>query len=94
MWSFIWEGKVNQIKREVCCLPSEEGGIGMVNIDSFIAAKHIKNMHKIINSETENWNSIAKWWLQKLDNKFGINYFIETCSDLNGLEINDMPLFY
>jgi hypothetical protein len=25
MWDFIWEGKVNQIKRDVCCLDIENG---------------------------------------------------------------------
>jgi hypothetical protein len=25
MWAFIWDGKVNQIKRDVCCLRVEEG---------------------------------------------------------------------
>jgi hypothetical protein len=26
IWDFIWEGKVNQIKRDVCCLDIENGG--------------------------------------------------------------------
>jgi hypothetical protein len=30
MWNFIWEGKVNQIKRDVCCLDIENGGMSMV----------------------------------------------------------------
>lgn len=94
MWSFIWEGKNDQIKRDVCVLSHEEGGIGMINIDSFINAKHIKSMHKILNSEVDNWNTIGKWWLQKLDHKFDIPYFISTCSDLNGQKIDNMPIFY
>jgi hypothetical protein len=32
LWSFIWDGKTNQIKRNICCLPKEKGGMGMVNI--------------------------------------------------------------
>jgi hypothetical protein len=47
MWAFIWDGKVNQIKRNVCCLRVEEGGMGMINIDSLIKAKQFKSMHKI-----------------------------------------------
>jgi hypothetical protein len=34
MWDFIWEGKLNQIKRDVCCLDIENGGMSMVNLDS------------------------------------------------------------
>ena len=33
MWAFIWDGKVNQIKRDVCCLRVEEGGMGIINLD-------------------------------------------------------------
>ena len=47
MWFFIWDGKVNQIKRDVCCLSENEGGIGMINIDNFIKSKQIKSMYKI-----------------------------------------------
>jgi hypothetical protein len=25
IWDFIWDGKVNQIKRDVCCLHIEKG---------------------------------------------------------------------
>ena len=47
MWAIIWDGKVNQIKRDVCCLRVEEGGMGMINIDSLIKAKQFKSMDKI-----------------------------------------------
>jgi hypothetical protein len=33
IWDFLSEGKVNQIKRDVCCLDIENGGMSMVNID-------------------------------------------------------------
>jgi hypothetical protein len=41
MWDFIWEGKVNQIKRDVCCLDIENGGMSMVNLDSYIDSRRI-----------------------------------------------------
>ena len=69
MWAFIWNGKVNQVKRDVCCLSTDEGGIGMVNIDAYIESKQIKCMHKILNAENDKWNSIAKWWFSKYDQK-------------------------
>jgi hypothetical protein len=47
MWDFIWEGKVNQIKRDVCCLDIENGGMSMVNLDSSVLVStfctHCKN---------------------------------------------------
>ena len=61
MWAFIWDGKVNQIKRDVCYLRVEEGGMGMINLYSLIKAKQLKSMHKILNAKNDNWNSIGKW---------------------------------
>ena len=61
MWAFIWDGKVNQIKRDVCYLRVEEGGMGMINLCSLIKAKQFKSMHKILNAKNDNWNSIGKW---------------------------------
>ena len=63
MWAFIWDGKVNKIKRDVCYLRVEEGGMGMINIDSLIKAKQFKSMHKVLNAKNDNWNSIGKWFL-------------------------------
>ena len=63
LWAFIWDGKTNQIKRNICCLPKEKGGMGMVNIKKFIKSKRVKSMHKIITSDLDNWNAIGKFWL-------------------------------
>jgi hypothetical protein len=53
MWAFIWDGKVNQIKRDVCYLRVEEGGMGMINLYSLIKAKQFKSMHKILNAKND-----------------------------------------
>ena len=51
IWDFIWEGKVNQIKRDVCCLDIENGGMSMVNLDSYIDSRRIKFIYRIINNQ-------------------------------------------
>ena len=66
MWDFIWEGKVNQIKRDVC-LDIDNGGMSMVNLDSYIDSRRIKFIYRIINEPIENWNAIGKYWLSRLD---------------------------
>jgi hypothetical protein len=43
IWDFIRERKVNQIKRDVCCLDIENGGMSMVNLDSYIDCTHCNN---------------------------------------------------
>jgi hypothetical protein len=81
-------------KRYVCCLQVEEGGMGMINIDSLIKAKQFKSMHKILNGINDNWNSIGKWWLKKYDQIYNTEYFFTTCSDFKGLQINTLPIYY
>ena len=94
MWDFIWEGKVNQIKRDVCCLDIENGGMSMVNLDSYIDSRRIKFIYRIINEPIENWNAIGKYWLSRLDIKFNETFFICKCSNVSSLNLNRYPLFY
>jgi hypothetical protein len=47
IWDFIWDEKVNQIKRDVCCLDIENGGMSMVNLDSYIDSRRIKFIYRV-----------------------------------------------
>jgi hypothetical protein len=53
-----------------CCLDIENGGMSMVNLDSYIDSRRIKFIYRIINEPIENWNAIGKYWLSRLDIKF------------------------
>ena len=66
----------------------------LINIDSLIKAKQFKSMHKILNAKNDNWNSIGKWWLKKYDQIYNTEYFLTTCSDFKGLQINKFPIYY
>ena len=48
-------------------------GLEMINIDNL--SKQILFIYKIINSKMDLWNAIGKHWLQKYDNKFGVDFF-------------------
>ena len=93
MWDFIWDGKVNKIKRDVCCLRVEERRMGMININSLIKANQFKSMHTILNAKNDNGNSIGKWWLKKYDPIYNTEYFLTICSDFNGLQINKLSIY-
>jgi DNA integrity scanning protein DisA with diadenylate cyclase activity len=54
---------LNQIKRDVCCLDIENGGMSMVNLDSYIDSRRITFIYCIINEPVENWNAVEKYWL-------------------------------
>jgi hypothetical protein len=58
--AFIFIGKVNQIKRDICCLDIENGGMSMVNLDSYIDSRRIKFIYRIINEPIENWNEHSR----------------------------------
>jgi hypothetical protein len=66
IWKFIWDDKVNQIDRNVCCLDTKEGGMGMINIENLIRSKQVKIIYKIIHSDLECWNSIDKYWMKNM----------------------------
>ena len=93
IWKFIWDDKVNQIDRNVCCLDKEESGMGMINIENLTRSKQIKMIYKIFHSDLECWNSIGKYWLKKY-NIFGSEYFLCQCSDISGLNITSLPSYY
>ena len=94
IWAFIWDNKVNLVERNVCCLDIEKGGIDMVNIFSFVKSRQIKNLYRLIHSENEAWNKLGKFWLQKLDNISGQEFFLCKCSDLGSTDLNYLPEFY
>jgi hypothetical protein len=94
IWKLIWDDKVNQIDRNVCCLDKKEGGKGMPIIENYIRSKQIKIICKIIHSDLECWNSIGKYWLKKYDNRFGSEYFLCQCSDISGLYFTFLPSYY
>jgi hypothetical protein len=50
-----------------------KGGLEMINIDNL--SKQILFIYKKINSKMDLWNAIGKHWLQKYDNKFGVDLF-------------------
>jgi hypothetical protein len=69
-----------------------KGGWEMINIDNL--SKQILSIYKIINCEMDSWNAIGQHWLQKYDNKFGVDFFLCKCSDIKGLYIASIPKYY
>ena len=63
------------MKRDVCCLDIEKGGMSMVNIYSYIDSRRKKIVYRIINEPIESWNAIGNYWLSRLDLKFMETFF-------------------
>ena len=93
IWDFIWEGKVNQIKRDVCYLDTENGGMSMFKLDSYIDSRRIQFIYRIINEPIENWNAIGKYWLSRLDLKFNETFFLQMLKCFN-LKFKQLSLIF
>ena len=51
LFSFIWNGKPDRIKRTIMYQPYEEGGLRMVNVKDFLSALKITSLKKIIQDD-------------------------------------------
>ena len=94
LWNFLWNGKQPSVNKQTMCLDAEKGGMNMINLSSFIEAKQIKLIHKIVNSETQHWNMIGKHWLKYLDKTYNSENFLYQCSDIKGIVITLPSQFY
>ena len=94
LWNFLWDGKQPLVNKQTMCLYIENGGMNMINLNSFIGANHIKFIHKIVNSEMQHWNMIGKHWLKHFDKTYGSKNFLYNSSSLKGLTINFQSQFY
>ena len=94
IWKCIWDDRVNKIDRNVCCLDTKEGKMGMINIENLIRSNQVNIINRIIHSDFEWWNYIGIYWLRKYDNGFGSDYFRCQCSDISGLNITSLPSYY
>ena len=92
--NFLWDGKQPLVNKQTMCLDVENGGLNMINLNTFIEAKHIKIMHNIVNAETQHWNMKGKHWIKYLDNTYNCEYFLYHCSNTKGLAITLLSQIY
>ena len=94
LWEFLWDGKQPLVNRQTMCFNLDSGGVNMINLRQFIEAKQIKFIHKISNSQTENWNRIGKHWLSLFDEIHNSENFLLHCSTIKGLQLRIPSSFY
>lgn len=59
LFKFIWGGKWERAKRDTRICPIEEGGIGMIHLESYIAATQLKWTRDLFTGKFEfNWHNI------------------------------------
>ena len=55
----IWNNKVNQVDRNVCCMDIKEGELEVINLFTFVKSKQIKVLFKKMHSGNETWTHWA-----------------------------------
>ena len=97
VWNFVWRDKKPLIRREICTLKKEFGGIGMVDIPTIIKVRRIKMIVRLIEECDPDikWNVIGLKSLKCLDKMFGVNFFTLKVFDSTDM-INKckIPFFY
>ena len=95
-FDFIWEGKKNRVNREVCVLPRNKGGLGMVDLRTSIKTQKIKWIKRILQAEDhDEWAMIPLRNLKCLDRKYKTEYFALRVSDQNTVKrLGNVNKFY
>ena len=95
LYYFLWSGKRYTINRDICCLPQDLGGLGMVNVDILVKVRRIKMVIRILQSKDSNWQLLPMSYLKCLDRDFDMDFFalrVTNCDDL--IHKTNIPLYY
>ena len=81
-YEFLWDGKRNRVRKEICVLPRSMGGLGMLDLNITLKVQNIKWIKRILLAEkNEDWTLIPMKTFKCFDMKFGTELF--------ALQVND-----
>jgi len=72
LFSFIWNGKTDKVKRTSIIGAKMDGGLGMIDFELLDKSLKLKMLHKIVKSEGQKWSAISNYYL----NQFGSNKMV------------------
>jgi len=94
MLDFLWSGKKHRVSRNTLRLDSH-GGFNLYSVRDIELALNVKMIYKLLYVNVEIWSSVCKHYLQNLDSKYNIRYFLCTCSFLANMNhLSVMSTFY
>ena len=96
IWDFLWAGKTCTVNKNLCTLPRDMGGLGLVDLKTVVKVKRIRWVIRVLQDKQEqNWAQLIENYLRCLDNKFGIDFFALKVTDSSDLiETLRIPEFY
>ncbi len=63
IWNFIWDGKIDKVKRDICMRTVSEGGINAPDFASMIKVSRLKMLSKMIAEGEETWKILPRFFL-------------------------------
>ena len=90
---FLWGKTIWRVAYKTMSLRKEHGGMQLLNLANFITSKKIQWLIKINFSPLSKWNVIGKHLLSRLDNVYGIQNFIMSCTTFQKKFLKT-PLFF
>ena len=96
LWKFLWSGKRYTVKREICFLPRQLGGLNMIDVYAIIKVKRIKTLVQILKGTTnDTWKILPMKYFSVLDDDFKLDLFALRVTDLKVLlERSEIPIYY
>jgi exonuclease III len=88
-FNFIWGYKPEKVKRDTIISAYEDGGLKMLDVESFVTAQKIMWVKRLLKSKEGSWKIIPDLILAEI---LGDHSF--QCSTVKGEQIKSIPLFY
>ena len=93
-YEFLWKGKRDKIKRSTVIAQTQDGGLGMIDIDSFILLLRATWV-TILLTQTGNWWDIFNYYTLKLGITEPAYVFNMSFKDIKQLDLKGkLPNFY
>ena len=92
VFSFLWNGPTDRVKRSIICNDYASGGLRMINIDAFVNSINATWVSKYVYTQNDYWAVL----MQSSLNHFGKNVLLQTNFDHQELfpQIEELPKVY
>ena len=68
IWDFIWDGKPDKVKREVCTRQTIFGGLGVPNVKNILCAQRLLFLGNVFSGGNEHWKLLPRYFLKVYNN--------------------------
>ena len=94
IWEFIWENKKVHVKKIICMLPRNLGGLGIPNFEAIVKVRRVKMLVNILLND-DKWNILARKHVRCLDKLYDIDWFsLRVTDSTDEIRSSNIPEFY